>query len=148
LEWALLVPVDAAKLEARVARFFDEDPAELDRRSWLVRAGTGKHAAVIETEPGSSSTEAELAKVLSKELAVTVWALGFVGYDDPDAGLPYVDRYDGGRRRHVWMAPYDDGEGGEFEEPERAPGPEGVDADDPFALAAALGCELRPYYER
>lgn len=150
IEWAVLVPVAAAKLEAMVAKlnakphYLDDDEEDLEPRSWCVLAGSRQHSALIETEPGSTSTETELARDLSKQLGKTIYALGFAGYDDPDHGLPYIQRYDDGTAGLIWMAPtYDD----EFPEPETVAGPRGVPAKDPFEFASALGCELRAFYE-
>lgn len=109
-----------------------------------VVAGTKKHAAVIETAPGSSGTEDELAAALSKRLRATVYALGFAGWNDPDHGLPHITRYDDGKSGLVWMAESDDDLG----DPETVPGPPGLPCDDPFELADALGCPLRPFLER
>lgn len=144
LQWALLVPLDAATLRRHVERYathalgwnLDEDDPSL----WSIMPGTGQYSAVLETEPGSSGTEVELAKWLA-DLGLVVYAVGFSGYDDPDHGLPYIECYGGKEPGLVWSMPDVDFEG----DPNLAtvPGPDGVPCDDPFAFTLALGCDLR-----
>jgi hypothetical protein len=110
-----------------------------EQRSWRVVPGTKKHCALIETAPGSSSTEIDLARALSKDLQTPVYALCFAGYDDPDHGLSSITRYDAGTSGLIWMADANDGP--------TVAGPKGIPCDDPFELAAAFGCHLRPYFE-
>ena len=148
LEWALIAPLDAATFESHLLRIgprYAGDPDFDDTRSWQVLAGKKGYAALIETAPGSARTEVELARALSKDLRVTVYALGFTGYDDPDRGLPYIERHDDGKSGVVWMAPFVDDEG--LGELATVKGPKGVPCDDPFAFAEAYGFDLRPYYE-
>ena len=145
LEWAILVPVAADRLEALVHSidgppYDDEDD---DERTWGVIAGTGSHAAVIETAPGSSGTESDLAAELARETGAAVYAVGFCGYDDPDHGLPFIESYAGNERQLIWMAElFDD----ELPAPDTVPGPDGIPCDDPFEFTAALGCDLRRFY--
>lgn len=116
----------------------DEEPT-----TWRVIDGTGVYAAVIETEPGSSGGEGELAPKLARAVGATVYAIGFSGYDDPDDGLPFIEAHDGDESTLIWMAEtFDD----EIPQPETVAGPEGIPCDDPFAFAEALGCPLRQYY--
>lgn len=147
LEWAILAELPAPELTALAFRFMHRhvvrsmwDPDE--PRSWCVVSGTKKHSALIETAPGSSSSEADLATALSKDMKAPVYALGFAGYDDPDHGVPSIMRYDAGKSGLIWMADTDE------DEVPMVAGPRGVPCKDPFELAAALGCELRPYFER
>lgn len=146
IEWAILAELDPATLTSAAFRIRHEHQArsmwDLDEpRSWDVVVGQAKHSALIETAPGSSSTEVGIAEALSKELPTPVYTVAFVGYDDPDHGLPAIERYLGGKRALIWMAE-DDGS------LPTVPGPPGVPRDDPFDFAEALGCALRPYYAR
>ncbi len=148
LIWAVLAPMSAAALEDQVVRaerrrgFDDDDDFDPEPRSWCVVAGTKTHAALVETEPGSDGGCDEVAKALSKQLGKTVYAVGFSGYDDPDRGLPYIERYDNGKGGLIWMAPsYDD----ELPEPKTVAGPKGVPCSDPFEFAKALGCDVRRF---
>jgi len=126
IEWAILAPAPVKKLEEIVAKlrapYFSAGDDEDEPRSWCVVKGKKKHAAVIETAPGSSGTEIDLAKALSKQLGAIVHALGFAGYDDPDHGIPHVTRYEGGKAVHT-------------------------SEDDPFDFADEHGCALRSYFE-
>jgi hypothetical protein len=150
IEWAILAPANAEALREIVVELWSKqlgfDIDEDEPQSWCVVPGTKKHSAVIETEPGSSSTEVDLAAALSKRFRATVYAIGFSGYDDPDRGLPHMSRFDDGKEGLIWMAKsYDD----ELGEPETVPWPVGIpEGSDPFEFAKALGCELLPYYER
>lgn len=147
LEWAILVPVAAPHLESLVRSLpLWDDEDDDDVRTWHVVAGSGQHAALIETEPGSSGTEDDIAAELSRRTGATVYAVCFSGYDDPDHGLPSIQAYDGVDRKLIWMAPFDEDEGLELGAPELFPGPEGIPCDDPFAFAEALGCPLRELY--
>jgi hypothetical protein len=110
-------------------------------RTWHVAPGTKKHSALIETAPGSSATEVDIARALSKDSSTPVYALGFTGYDDPDHGLPFITRYDAGKSSLIWM-PSDD----EDDELPTVAGPKGIPCDDPFEFAEALGCKLRRYF--
>ena len=131
MEWAILAQIPPLELESRAFRSKNRhivrsmwDPEA--PRSWCVVRGTKTYSALIETMPGSTSTEIDLARELSKEWQTTVFALGFAGYDDPDRGVPYIARYEGGTS---------------VSEPERPL------REDPFRFAAKLGCKLRPYYD-
>lgn len=150
LEWAILVPVDAVRLELLV-RSLDvgvyvldpEDEEDGELHTWHVVAGSGEYAAVIETAPGSSGAEIELATELARAVGATVYAVGFVGYDDPDHGIPSIVGCDGETQRLIWMAEtFDD----ELPDVELSPGPAGVPADDPFGFTEALGFRLRHLY--
>jgi hypothetical protein len=142
----LIAPFDAPAFEEHVLVAdprFERDP-EFDRsRSWVVIQGKPGHSALIETEPGSTASEVELAEALSKRLGVTIDALRFCGYDDPDHGLPSIERYDARKSGLIWRAPSDDDDEDELE---TVAGPAGVPRTDPFEFAAALGFALRPYY--
>jgi hypothetical protein len=130
IEWAILAPVSADELHALVIEAWSTriDVDDDEPQSWGVVPGTKRYAAVIETEPGSTSTERELALALSKKLGATVYTVGFCGYDDPDRGLPYIERYEAGNPLAKTV-----------------PGPRGVPCDDPFDFADALGCALRAF---
>lgn len=145
LEWAILAEIAPAELTVCAFRLMNRHVVrsmwDLDEpRSWCVVPGTKKHHALVETAPGSSSTEIEIARALSKDAPRPVYALGFVGYDDPDHGLPFITRYDRGKSGLIWMA-----DSGDLT---TVPGPRSVPCDDPFAFAEALGCVLRPYFSR
>jgi len=148
IEWAILAATSAKRLEALVTELeanpFALDDDDKDPQSWTIVPGKKKYAAMIETAPGSTGTERDLAAALSKKLRSTVYTVGFAGYDDPDHGLPYIERYDDGKTALIWMAPSDDDDG--LGEPKTVAGPEGVPCDDPFDFAEALGCSLRTYF--
>jgi hypothetical protein len=148
IEWAVLAESAAADLEAFAADFFEIEPDFDAHRSWGVVDGKKTHSALIETAPGSAAGERDIAKALAKKLGTTVYALAFSGYDDPDHGPPYIDRYARGAHGTIWMAPCYDDDGGRLEIRRPVKGPPGIPSDDPFDFAAALGCDLRRYFER
>ncbi len=145
--WAVLAPISAAALEdhaMRAWRLDDDEDGEPEPRSWCVVAGKKTHAVLIETEPGSDSGDGDIAKPLSKQLDKPVYSVGFSGYDDPDHGLPYIQRYDAGKSGVIWMAPtYDDED---LPPLKTVAGPKGVPCTDPFDFAKALGCDLRKFW--
>jgi hypothetical protein len=145
LEWAILAQLPTPEMTSLAFRFMNRHVVRSmwdleDERSWCVVAGTKKHCALIETAPGSTSTEIDLARALSKDLQTPVYALCFAGYDDPDHGLPSITRYDAGASGLIWMADAND--------VPTVAGPKGIPSLDPFEFAAGLGCQLRPYFER
>jgi hypothetical protein len=140
--WAMLVPLSHAALEARVA---DEQAEDLQWRepsdgplSFRVLAGTARHSAYVETEPGSTCTGIDLAEALSRELSEPVYLIELAGYDDPDHGIPSITRYEKGESALLYFGATDEGE-----RLESVPGPPGVPCDDPFRFAEALGVSLR-----
>lgn len=147
LEWAILAQLPPAALTSFAFRFMDRHVVRsmwdlAEARSWCVVPGTKEHCALIQTSPGSSSSEIDLARALSKDSKTPVYALGFAGYDDPDHGLPSITRYDGGKSGLIWMA------GSDEDDAPTVAGPKGIPCDDPFEFAAAHGCQLRSYFER
>ena len=153
LTWAVLAPIDASDMEARIVAIdnkrvpfrFDDQDDDPEPRHWCVLSGKG-YAAMIDTQYGNASGEHAYAEPLSKALGKTVYALSFGGYNDPDKGLPYIEQYVKGKKQLIWMAEsYDD------EYPtsslETVAGPKGVPNNDPFEFASAFGFDLRPYYE-
>lgn len=154
LTWAVIAPIAANDLEARVAAIdhkrvafrFDDPDDDPEPRHWCVLAGKKGYAAMIDTHYGNASGEDAYAQALSKALGKTVYALSFGGYDDPDKGLPYIEQYVKGKKQLIWMAEsYDD------EYPtsslKTVAGPKGVPSKDPFEFASAFGFDLRPYYD-
>lgn len=144
LEWAILAQRASAELTSFAFRFMNRHRVRsmwdlAAPRSWCVVPGTKKHCALIQTSPGSSSTEIDLARALSEDSKTPIYALAFAGYDDPDHGLPSITRYDAGKSGLIWMADSDAA---------TVAGPKGIPCDDPFEFAAAHGCQLRPYFER
>ncbi len=151
IEWAILAPLDAARLEALVAQCGPRRYVDLGDddgpRSRCIVAGSKKYSALIETAPGSASSELDLAKKMSKQLGATIYSVSFSGYADPDHGAPDIRRYDAGKVGIIWVS--GDDRAAELGAPpiRTAAGPKGVPATDPFAFAKALGCDLRPYFE-
>ncbi|HEY5950284.1 MAG TPA: hypothetical protein VIV40_32545 [Kofleriaceae bacterium] len=154
LTWAVLAPIDASDMEARIVAIqnkrmpfrFDDEDDEPEPRHWCVLSGKNGYAAMIDTHYGNASGEDAYAAALSKALGKTVYALSFGGYNDPDKGLPYIEQYVKGKKQLIWMADsYDD------EYPtsslETVDGPKGVPSNDPFEFASAFGFDLRPYYD-
>lgn len=150
LTWAILAELDAADLERRFVQFgmrrlYVEDLVP-PPRPWCVLSGKKGYAALIDTQFGNVSGEARFAERLSKELSSPVYALSFSGYDDPDRGLPYIERYVKGKKATIWMESSHDDEY-PVDASTFVAGPKGVPSTDPFAFAKAFGFDLRGYYE-
>lgn len=127
IEWAVLAELDPATLTSVAFRVLNRHRVrsmwDLDApRSWDVVPGKKRHAALIQTAPGSMLGETYLAEAISREVPTAVYALGFAGCDDPDHGLPSVALYVGGAV---------------------APKRTGASSGDPFDVAEALGCTRR-----
>jgi hypothetical protein len=145
LEFCVLVRMAPGKLAERLRRLSEDGDClsifEDDDGPFSVLGGDGLWSAVVVWEPGSIGSERDIATALAEETGGTVYAIGLRGHDDPDDGLPFIERHERGEHGLVWMADAPD--------LPTVPGPDGVPKNDPFAFARALlGRDLPPYRAR
>jgi hypothetical protein len=103
--WAVLAPVDPARLEQRVLAALEFEEDERDRVKFEIVRGSGRYHAVIGT-PEDEGVEKVIAEFLSHECAEPVYSIQ--GSQEPaeDASFPsLVDSYQRGVRKMLDVDP-------------------------------------------
>jgi hypothetical protein len=104
--WAVLAPVDPARLEQRVLAALEFDEDERDRVKFEIVRGSGRYHAIIGT-PEDEGVEKVIAEFLSLECPEPVYSI--LGSEPAvDGWFPaLVDSYRRGVKEHLHLDPHD-----------------------------------------